>query len=345
MPSRVSRIRGCLLAGAIGDALGAAVEFDDWEAIRDRFGPDGITAFAPAYGRLGAITDDTQMTLFTAEGFIRARQRFADRGICDIPGVINRAYLRWLATQGERPPHDPDVGSAENGWLFQQRFLHSRRAPGNTCMSALRAGGRGSVDKPRNDSKGCGGVMRVAPIGLVASQPFELAVDAAALTHGHPSGYLSAGALGELISNVMDGRSLEEAVQRARDRVAVEAGGGEVADAIDHAMRMTSSAPRPSAESISQLGEGWVGEEALAISIYCALLAEDVRDGIVRAVNHSGDSDSTGAITGNILGALHGEEALPADLLAGLEGREVIEQLADDLATDEVLDWERYPPN
>jgi len=93
-----ARIKACLLGGAIGDALGAPVEFDDLAKIRARFGPEGVTDFVPAYGREGAITDDTQMTLFTAEGVLRAHVRGVERGICHPPSVIHHAYLRWLLT-------------------------------------------------------------------------------------------------------------------------------------------------------------------------------------------------------------------------------------------------------
>lgn len=345
MPSRGSRIRGCLLGGALGDALGAPVEFDSWATIQQRFGPAGITGFSPAYGRVGAITDDTQMTLFTAEGLIRARQRWLDRGIANVPSVINRAYMRWLSTQGHAPPPDPDWIAIETGWLLKQSFLNCRRAPGTTCLSALQAGGGGTVKRPANNSKGCGGVMRVAPIGLVADDAFSLAVQAAALTHGHPSGFLAAGAFAELISHLMTGEPLQSAVQLARDRTNIEPGAAEVTDAIDKAVRVAASGQVPGVNSIEELGEGWVAEEALAISIFCALVAGDVRDGLVLAVNHGGDSDSTGSITGNILGAMFGEENLPRDLLRDLEGRSVIEQLADDLALDKATDWQRYPPN
>lgn len=86
------RVRGCLLAGAVGDALGAPVEFWSLEEIRARLGPQGVTGYLPAYGRdRGAITDDTQMTLFTAEGIIRATVRYAHRGIAHGPGVLQRA--------------------------------------------------------------------------------------------------------------------------------------------------------------------------------------------------------------------------------------------------------------
>ena len=183
--------RGCLLGGAVGDALGAPVEFLSLADIRHRFGPEGIRDYAPAFGRLGAITDDTQMTLFTAEALIRGHNRWLDRGLCDPVGVARLAYLRWYQTQGGRPeikPHEP-------GWLVQQKDLHSRRAPGNTCMGALGTGAHGTPEKPINDSKGCGGVMRMAPVGLVGPgmlNIFEEGCAFAALTHGHASGYCSA---------------------------------------------------------------------------------------------------------------------------------------------------------
>mgnify|MGYP000930297901 CR=1 FL=1 len=179
------RFLGCLLGGAVGDALGAPVEFMKRTEILRRFGQKGITQYAPAYGGLGTITDDTQMTLFTAEGLIRGWVRGCFKGITTYSGVTAHAYLRWLQTQGERPTCDIDFGTDEPGWLFQQRQLHSRRAPGNTCLSALRA--MHSLGEPaRNDSKGCGGVMRVAPVGLFAwrmrqyeSTALDLATEAA----------------------------------------------------------------------------------------------------------------------------------------------------------------------
>lgn len=129
LPDKRARFRGCLLGGAVADALGAPVEFLSRDAILERFGPDGISTYAPAYGRLGAVTDDTQMTLFTAEGLIRSRVRGSLKGITTEVGVTARAYLRWLLTQSERPRHLVDLSDEEPGWLFQQSDLHHRRAP------------------------------------------------------------------------------------------------------------------------------------------------------------------------------------------------------------------------
>src|SRR5262245_151511 len=135
-----SRIAGCLLGGAIGDALGAPIEFASLRAIREQFGHDGLRDYARAYGRLGAVTDDTQMTLFTCEGIIRAYVRGSDRGICHPPSVVHHAYLRWLATQGLKVKASI-VGTTNedwpDGWLITNQELWSRRAPGNTCLAAL----------------------------------------------------------------------------------------------------------------------------------------------------------------------------------------------------------------
>ena len=85
-------------------------------------------------------------------------------------------------------------------------------------------------------------------------------------------------------------------------------------------------------EAIGQLGEGWVGEEALAIALYCVLKHYDsFEDAVVAAVNHNGDSDSTGAICGNILGLVYGYEALPSHFKDNVELHDVISEVVVDL--------------
>jgi ADP-ribosyl-[dinitrogen reductase] hydrolase len=351
-----ARIRGCLLGGAVGDALGAAVEFDSIDRIRERFGPDGIADFAPAYGRVGAITDDTQMTLFTAEGLLRAYTRAVSKGISHAPGVVDHAYARWLATQGERSRRwlredGPD------GWLIGVAAVHERRAPGNTCLSAMRGGRPGSVDEPLNDSKGCGGVMRVAPAGLMGraygADVFELGRDLAALTHGHPSGYLAAGAMAGIVALLLRGVPLGEALDQLETQLAAYANHEETLATLRAARALAASDTEPGPAAIATLGEGWVAEEALAIAVYCALVARDFAHGVRLAVNHSGDSDSTGAITGNLLGVMLADGAIPRAWLDALELREEIEQIASDwiacFGPDPTADvqsegwWARYP--
>jgi len=352
-PSLDERIRGCLLGGAIGDALGAPVEFMCWPEIERRFGPDGIRTFSPAYGGIGRITDDTQMSLFTAEGLIRTQHRLIDRGIANVDAVLHRAYLRWLLTQvgdPEEVPSDPDIGEDTSGWLLKQQFLHSERAPGTTCMGALLSGKTGATDNPINDSKGCGGVMRVAPIGLVASDPFDLGCRAAAITHGHPTGWIAAGAFAQIIRDVVHGGAIRDAVDAALGRCRATEGGGEVVRALQAALALADDGTEATPERIELLGGGWVAEEALAISIFCFVSTADPCETLAISVNHSGDSDSTGSIAGNLLGAALGAEWLDSGMLGDLEGRAVVEQVANDLydafiASPSIeMDWDRYPP-
>jgi ADP-ribosylglycohydrolase len=313
------RYRGCLLGGAVGDALGAGIEFRSLAEIRRRHGSSGVTGYVPAYGRTGAITDDTQMTLFTAEGLLGDQRRPpASR---DPATTMWRAYQRWLRTQAGEP-----VG----GWLSSQQFLRHERAPGMTCMSALNGGHPGTVSRPAKDSKGCGGVMRAAPAGLAGGDAFSLGCQAAALTHGHPAGYLAGGALALMVSEIVGGADLPGAVDAAVCRIEQADAGEEVSAALTAAVRAAEQGPL-SADAIANLGEGWVAEEALAIATHCALTATSFRSGVLHAVNHGGDSDSTGSICGNLLGAALGAGAIDADLLEGLEGRDVIAQVADDL--------------
>ena len=343
---------GCLLGGAVGDALGAPVEFRSIRDIRDKYGPAGIADFDLAYGRRGAITDDTQMTLFTAEGVLRAGVRWHHKGICHTASVIHHAYIRWLHTQGERS-RSPFSKDQMDGWLIGIDGLHERRAPGNTCLSALRGARMGTIKQPLNDSKGCGGVMRVAPIGLVAGDDeaaFALGCEAAAITHGHPSGYYSAGCFAAIIQNLTTGRSLPDAIGRALQILGdvKNSGNEECSAAIRQAVALYRDADvPPSPEVIERMGGGWVGEEALAIALYCALASQDdfVR-GVLLAVNHSGDCDSTGAITGNLLGLMLGVDAIPARWLDALELRAEIEAVASDLLQgfeDSDAWWTRYP--
>ena len=68
--------------------------------------------------------------------------------------------------------------------------------------------------------------------------------------------------------------------------------------------------------------------------MYCALVGEDVRHGLLLAVNHGGAVGGHGRVCGGLLGALHGETALPPAWLAELEGRATILELADDFAME-----------
>ena len=328
----------CLIAGAVGDALGASIEFMTLDQIRRTHGESGLTGYAPIYGQTGAITDDTQMMLFTAEGLILSRIRQEYPGEDGMIRCIYHALLRWLTTQQPDRQngliHSHGTCAIVEGVLTGYAALFSRRAPGNTCLSALASGVMGTPEHPVNDSKGCGGVMRIAPVGLAFTDPekaFDTGCRSAAITHGHPTGYLASGTLAALISLIITGHSLTDAVNAAIRILKQQKNAKETLNAITAAVETTRSRV-PSPETVETLGEGWIAEEALGIGLYCALAHEnDMAKALLLSVNHSGDSDSTGTITGNILGALHGRSAIPPHWIDDLELSNLIEETAMDL--------------
>lgn len=324
--NRLERIRGCLLGGAVGDALGAPVEFLGWQAIEKKFGASGIVDLYPAYGVTGAITDDTQMMLFTAEGLLRGWVRGCSRGICHPPAVIHHALLRWLITQD----HEPLAPVTLNGWLVQERALWARRAPGNTCVNALMAS-RHLGFAAQNNSKGCGAVMRVAPCAFFAGA-FETASESGRLTHGHPAGYHAAGLFADILQRMSEHAvSLEHALSESLAAHGQKPGMDEVRTSLEKVLFYFYEGYQPTPSRIDEFGGGWIAEEALAIGIWCALSASSFEQGVINAVNHSGDSDSTGLIAGHLLGIQYGETAIPARWLESLELRHVIEKVASDI--------------
>lgn len=205
-----------------------------------------------------------------------------------------------------------------------------------------------------NNSKGCGGVMRIAPIPLYAAvdsrmdilDADRLAGDAAEITHQHPLGFISAA----LMSHVIYHLALDEYPTREGFIEYIREGMGKLGDLFPQyhledleMMGMAkvaidlSANDRTDLQNIKALGEGWVGDEALAIALYCAIRHFDsFEDAMIASVNHGGDSDSTGAVTGNILGAAIGYDAIPQFYKDDLEMHDLILHMADDLYRGEV---------
>jgi ADP-ribosyl-[dinitrogen reductase] hydrolase len=185
---------------------------------------------------------------------------------------------------------------------------------------------------------------------LSVEETFRIGAELAALTHGHPTGSLTAGVFAIMVLKLADGVLLLDAITAAEEILRQQAHSEDTLLALDHAQSLARSNV-PALAAITQLGEGWVAEEALAISVYCALVARDFKDGVLLAINHDGDSDSTGSITGNLLGTLHGVQAIPQEWMARVELRRVITTLAEDLYSFPEWDfqkdvkriWRKYP--
>lgn len=357
------KIRGSLIAGAAGDALGYPVEFMPRQQILNKYGSQGITQLEIDSEGKALVSDDTQLTLFTAAGLLNGITRWAKRGMGPKPDhYVSFAYLDWYYTQGGQK------ADIKYTWLRDLPQLAYRRAPGITCLTSCEALLHGR--EVYNDSKGCGGIMRVAPIGLLMAtknaditpysdtDAMQAGAEIARCTHRHPLGFLPAALLTRLVQHMVLLRSLNstqfmhyvyECLQMLKKVYPGEFEQDKkyLTDLTERALKLAADTSLPDHKAIAQLGEGWVGEEAWAIAVYCvARHIEEPAQAIIAAVNHNGDSDSTGGIAGNIVGALYGLRALEEQhflcpegctLVDTVELADIILALADDLSTDCII--------
>ena len=363
------RIRGSMMAGAAGDALGYTVEFMSRRSIIAQYGSKGITKFDLTSDGKALVSDDTQMTLFTACGMLMGVTRGYMRGVGGQPEkYVDGAYLDWYYTQTGRKKN-MQTYDFHYTWLRDLPELAHRRAPGNTCLSACESLLQGK--DVQNHSKGCGGIMRVAPMALLMAgywsrnksfynvqQMDEAGAEVAAVTHKHPLTFLPSAMLTHLIYRVI--RMEENEIKANIADIALETINvldniykGEyeedkrsLANLTRMAVKLAANS-KSDAENIRMLGEGWTGDEAWAIALYCVVRhIGSIEDAIIAAVNHDGDSDSTGAVCGNIMGAIYGYEAMKHKRLFCQQGKElektlelsnIILTLADDLYTSCII--------
>lgn len=359
-------IRGSLMAGATGDALGYPVEFMSRNAILARYGDKGITRFKLDSDGKALVSDDTQMILFTANGMLMGLTRGYMRGIGGDPkDYVDGAYIDWYYTQTVNKKSERD--DFHYTWLRDLPELAHRRAPGITCLNACES--LLAHRDVENNSKGCGGIMRVAPMGLLDASfkesggsgfyyktvyLAEAGAHIARVTHLHPLGYLPAALMTLLLSRIVPltpdevKESIIDIINDGLD-VMMNMYGNDYAKYKEYLRALTLKAVNLAHSNISdiqaimQLGEGWTAEEAWAISLYCVIRhIDNMKEAIIAAVNHDGDSDSTGSITGNIMGAIYGYEAIKRERLFcpcgkkfedTIELHNIILAIADDLYT------------
>ncbi len=327
---RKNKIIGALIGGAIGDALGYQIEFK--RKIKNK----EITSFKDGIGR---ISDDTQMTLFTANALLFRETRLAMRGIALKPvDAIYESYLDWLDTQNHTSNH------RSISWVKNLKELNVPQAPGNTCISALSSGIKGTIDKPINNSKGCGGIMRVAPIGLYMKDSEiagQFGAEASAITHGHPLGIIPSYVFATLIWYLLNTdltikEALDKAMKQYEEKFDIfdKENKDYFIDLVNKAIKLSEES-KTDIDAIKELGEGWVAEETFAIAIYsCLKYPNNFKDAIVCSINHDGDSDSTGAVAGNIMGTYLGYEEIPFEYKNNIELKNEIVELAKDLSSE-----------
>ncbi|WP_041684551.1 ADP-ribosylglycohydrolase family protein [Renibacterium salmoninarum] len=344
-----SRVRACLMGGALGDSFGYLVETDDLATIQRNFGPAGLLDLSQVPGAVH-FSDDTQLTLYTADGLTEVLD-WAKQGIAADPtACLWLGYLRWLRTQGEQLPEEAPTPPLR--WIDQQEVLQHRRHPGNACLTSLKTGAIGTLSRPINrEAKGCGTVMSSAPFGLIphidAGLAARMSMDGAALTHGHPIAIQASAAFSWLIHQLavveLSLGDAADSMLEYLESIPAEAG---LLAAVQNAVVLSradldSGRVRTGNELNDALGDGWVAEEALSLALYAAIVSGSHEAGnsptahflssIRIAANHRGDSDSTAAIAGNIIGARYGIQCLPEGWLRLCEAPELIYAVADAL--------------
>lgn len=366
----LKKVWGCLVGGAIGDALGYPVEFMMLDAIREKYGKDGIRHLVLGKNGKAIVSDDTQMTLFTANGILFWSTRGHTHGVCGDPEMyVQIAYNDWLKTQGINVANS-HWAEDHLCWIYNEPGLHARRAPGITCLDALQSLAQGHPVE--NDSKGCGGIMRVAPVALFRDMSHGRnahvsAANIARLTHHHPFGFMTAAYLVILLEFIQEHDiTCAEGLRELLPHVWCEfcktpvsynyhvhdprpsgkdydvVNGTYMDEYSSYCYRLESMIEQavslsmteiPDADAIRMIGEGWVAEETLGIALYsCLKHFGDFRETVISAVNHDGDSDSTGSVAGQIMGLIVGIDGIPAEFKDNVEFKDIIKIIAHDLA-------------
>jgi len=302
------RMYRCISYGAYGDAFGSDLEMMSLDEIKTKYGEQGKQKPNPD----DAITDDTQMTLFTLEGLVLSQGKSMDERV----QIMYESYLRWFNTQ--YGPGAIDEKIAHVGELWKIDDLYVMRAPGHACIDSLRSGCMGTLDKQYNESLGNGTVMRSAPFGFLINEPpeyvFELSMRCAAITHGHKEAWRSAGVFSLIIFFLLrDNMDVKTALLSALEfyKSYLERIGelmtlplNETYNYVYNAITCADTKGKSAFRTFyGAFGDAWIGPNALGLALYHVLSGDETYDCINHAANINGDSDTVASIAGNIFGA------------------------------------------
>lgn len=293
------KARGIIYGLAIGDALGYPTEFMSLSRIKEKYGPSGILDLPD----LALFTDDTQMSIAISEALITA----GGRDVESIMEAIKYEFIRWY--------HSPE----------------NNRAPGKACLSGV-ANLENGIHWSKSgipNSKGCGSAMRVATIGYIyQNDPLKLKDVAHATgicTHGHPTGDAACIGAAYLVKLALDGIEISKMIP---ELLSFTSG---ISDEFKKAILKISKCLdwKDEEKALEYLGEGWIGEEAVALALYCFLrYTDNYRKVVIRAANTDGDSDSIACIAGSISGAYLGINAIPNEWAHQIEKSDYLDDLA-----------------
>ncbi|WP_246106710.1 hypothetical protein [Pseudonocardia kunmingensis] len=279
-------------------------------------------------------TPTTQLACFTAEGLIRALVRSDHRGIGPSPLAIWFAYRRWARAQGIPIPRSID----HSGWLHRVPALRERRGDAPSVVAALKAGRDIAPDPAAPTSGGHHALSPRLPLAAVAA-PAGWTAEVVTTTHGDPDAVRATLTAVDLARAALGAPTMPAVLRASTDPV--------LDDARDLGMPLARLAPDHTAVSALRGGAALAarcpGPEVIADTLYAA-----------RELPVPG---AVGPLAGALLGAVHGAERLPVELVARLEVAWAVDTLARDLVA-QVEDrpggseyqqapdrhwWSRYP--
>ena len=330
--------KGCLLGMAVGDALGATVDGKDYARICQDYGPAGLLGYDLVNG-CANISSHTQLAAFALNGLLVC----ANKGRTsqeDYLLYVARALEEWANAQ-----HLPGAPRSRCCWICQLPQMRQRRCLDPRTLDALTRGVTGTREAPSNASTGPGNLAAAAMVGLYFSpermQPGEigsLSARIVALTHGDPTAFLSGAVAAYALAGIIQEpeTALEAQFTQAAQMVLGQFGrkypqAKQVHDLVMQAIGAYHAPDLLPVQAMEQLG-CHSAAQILAGAVYACLAHPDSFDeALVTAVNHSGRSCATAALTGAIMGARLGADAIPEFYLETLESEPYLTTLARDL--------------
>lgn len=304
-------ILGGLYGLVIGDALGFPIKTETLNSIKKKYGEQGITDFVKYdIYKKGSYSSESQLTLSTINGIIYAYD-YTNR-ILKKEDILKKSiylmYKDWLKTQGD---------------------LYNKRNTNEIIMLAINNKKIGSINNPINDSKSASTIIKTIPFGFILDeyQSFRLGMEITSFTHGNSISILSGGFLACLISCIRQykDKGLEYCIRTALSLLKKTKYSQSLSNKIEYVLNMDTKYLSPEQVTFL-LGEGWDIEEAIAYSLYCSINNKDnYRQAVYSAINHTGNSDTIGAITGCIIGTYLGYNEIPQEWIINIENSEFIE--------------------
>ena len=342
MISMLDAYRGCLLGLAIGDAMGYPVDTKTWPQIQEDYGPYGLMGYDLRNG-YAEVSSHTQLAAFCCNGLLLGQTRGQVYGkMAPLVRYVHLSQQEWAV--GQRRYDQPGRNFC---WVFRVSELRHRHCTDTRMVETLNRDRPGSLEDPVNRYDTPASITASIAAGLYAKtgrlrkgECDRLGAESVALTHGHPLAFLPGAVLAHLIGGCLhhSEKPLKTLI-RFSVRAMQEQFMREYPHEVSQITALIEQAVSLAEERLVQPDDVMerlkcdTGAEVLAGAIYAALLCEDDFDNaMVVAVNHSGRSAAVGSLTGAILGARLGEQALPEFYLDGLYLADVLRELADDMA-------------